>query len=1322
MPNPLNSIGDLGQRLALEQQSPNHQLNATPTAGPAAGVSKPQGGQNPSGDSGRAARNSAAVGPSDARADINASSSPTPVSSPAKTCGCPACDCGCPKRFVPDVPIPPGSWLQHNGYWFQPSHSRDPIAVFNMDPPTYEQVTNATVVSSNSDTSTFLDFPEVIVRSATWQIRLDGVPLVTAPPVPAGMLFILESPADGLVSVVHSRLIIPEVLTGTFEADYSRGLPIGSGDTVNFLSNQAPEAALSGFYNFSGLCLFRDHEEQIAAQLIAEYQAEDGGTESSPVSLGVTVVPPGEENFPNYQAEGLFITLEFEPNAPLDIEENLSFDLHPRPEFEDSNFGLYALNSLTYGLTYKAPESSASGPHIEYLAKDVFTHDHSFTFTGDGTSQTFQPAQTSYTVSGGTVSGPSVTLEAASFRVFVDSVQDLGAQLESDLITLSFVPGVGAAIEAIADSYTLVQESDDFGVGLDLFTLTSPHNGVFSFLEVRQDGEDYAESAWLDGNDVRLLYYFREGDSLTWGYTYDRPVGDVFSITKLLIREKNATTGVIRVLETPLPAAWPAWSLDHITGKKVSSPNCNAGMLFFDPASQGYTISSPFGPIWRSRALLTEAAPVHFSMTSWPDDGLSTDLSVSENEPYWSNVEVRRRQNPWLGFSAAGPYGIQANWGRVGGNRGDSEMLIRLWNQDPSIHLWNNFLSYDVRLLAQTNRPDLTLQVTPWGVTDWNHPLEQGSKQNWPPPATRHRDAWIVPVGWVSHDFTLDDSTTLPGHKGFGYEDAGLTINAISCGTGEILAQYTIRCSQASDDYSEYVDPQAKLSKDVVDSASFIEVMVDKYVNHNPDYSPPNSGSDPAQPYLGFIQWVAGERFNKYPDVRDGSDPWFLFYKLLGIGSEVEVDYNYPGIPSLCEASGTQRQFAQYWNGNDPDRDAPIDRGGGNSFGLDENNNIYLSLKMPVWVRQMDLFGDPFAAFAPLKQETFTTVLPAYGPTTTVAGPQYVSVGKLINRVIGYTRNGGPLIPDPLLLSDVTGIAVLIEGCMVGQLFESAGLDEEGRPLYNYLETTIEIFYEYVEPPKAPLTLLNTYTGAGPFEFPTFLGFQSSPMPYQGALVFGSSPTFYKSYYSLERSQNMLVKLHFDGSAIVEKWCKDLTQLTARQFNNYPFAEQNTNEPFASEIRILAAGRFLFALRSWRDNPLDSTDFHMRLKLEVYPNSDSEPSILHDLTVPETLTNIVSLFSTVDVRWFSADVNKLGHEHVTIQTKNPETGLIHQSTFEFGDLVTDSPTITNALVDPDEPVPTEPKDPSSAARTARADNNYYWEDRGAVKRRKILEP
>jgi hypothetical protein len=1319
MPNPLSSFGDVAQRSALDQLSPNHQLNATPAAGPAAGAAKPQGGQNPSSDSGRAARNSAAVGPSDARADINASSSPTPVASPAKTCGCPTCDCGCAKRFVPEVPIPPGSWLQHNGYWFQSSHSRDHLAVFNMDPPTYEHVTNATIVSGHTDTLTYLAFPEVIVRSAPWEIRLGGGPVAAGPPVPSGMVFILEAPADSLVSVVHSLLIIPEVLTGTFVADYSRGLPIGSGDTVNFLSNPAPQAALSGFYNFSGLCLFRDHDEQIAAQLIAEYQAEDGGTEVTPVSLGVTVVPVGEENFPHYQAEGRFITLEFAPHTALTIE-NLSLDIHPRPEFDPNSFGLYQRNSLTYGLAYKGLGSSSSGPHIEYLVKDAFTHDRTFTFTGDGTSQTFQPAQTSYTVSGGTVSGPTVTIEAPSFRVLVDSVQDVGARLEGDLITLSFVPASGAHIEVIADSYTLLQESDDFGVGLDLFTLTSPHNGVFSILEVRQDGANYTESAWVSGNDVRLLYFFREGDSLTWNYEYDRPVGDVFSITKLLIREKNATTGVIRVLETPLPAASAAWSLDHITGHKVSSPKCNAGMLFFDPAAQGYTISSPFGPIWRSRALLTEPFPIHFTMTSWPEDGLSTDLSISDNAPYWSNVEVKRRQNPWLGFSAAGPYGIQANWGRVGGHRGDSQMLVNLWKRDPAIQLWNHFLSLDVRLLAQTTRTDLTLQVSPWGVTDWNHPLDQGSKQNWPPPATRHRDAWIVPVGWVSHDFTLRDET--PEHRGFGYEDAGLTINAISCDSGKILAQYTIRCAQASDEYSEYVDPQARLSKEVVDSANAIATMVDKYVNHNPVYYPPASGSNPAPPHLGFIQWVAGGNFNKYPDVRDGSDPWFLFYKILGIGSEVEVNYNYPGIPTLCEAPGSQRQAAQYWNGDHPDQDAPIDHGGGTAFGLDEDNNIYLSLKMPVWVRQMDVFGDPFAPSTPLKQESFTTVLPAYGPTTTVAGPRYISVGKLINRVIGYTQNGGALIPDPPLLPDVTGIASLIEGCMVGQLVEPAGFDEEGRPLYNYPETTIEIFYEYVEPPKAPLSLLNTYTGAGPFEFPTFSTFQTSPMPYQGALVFGSLPTYYKSYYTLERAQNMLVKLHFDGSSIVEKWRKDLTQVIAPQLNLEPYAEQNSNEPFASEIRILAVGRFIVALRSWRDNPLDKTDFHMRLKLEVYPNSDSEPSILHDLTVPETLTNVVDLFSNVEVRWFAADVNKLGHEHVTIQTKNPETGLVHQSTFEFGHLMTDSPTISTALVDPDEPVPTEPKDPASAARTARADNNYYWEDRGAVKRRKIFEP
>lgn len=1278
------------------------------------------------------------------------------------------------------IELSPGLWLQHLGYWHTPNQSNNAQPVFDMAPLNFTSKTSQQVIWENipgQGGRVDLHFLENIHTGGPnkpWKIYVDSNVIADKsgggdpfnPFDNLGMLHLKFQPArpDLGIMVEHSIFIFngngsypitdpPLFTTEVVTADYFV-LTSGVTDTTQFISPGQNGNALATSMTFRGVVAFPFGGEQQAAMLTGVYES-DGPINTTWHAENETInfVSSGNENPPQDQLEGIRFVTDAEPtNTPV-VGNTLNTTFWPM-----------ALQGGDPVLVLEPPQTcwlqllltNAESIEIWYQYRDpgpgLITGGY-HNETADGSTDTFIPFfnQVPFNLPDGTASVPDIEIDDQNnaFAVFVNSVQDLFATFFEDQVTLSFTPNNGDIVEIYFDYWELQETNEYFNTpGLIDYVTSQPIHKLW-FMQVSSESPTTNLMDWAvwepEVARIRVGFLFAAGDAISLNYEYSVSYGEKWKINALRVYEKNVVTAVQKVHEVPISPAWPANMIPPPVAGDPNEPvpsqsfiDPYAGQLFYDVQTQAYTIAGPTGLIWRSRTELANPAPsgpptpaAHYKLTPWPDDGNSGDAWLTDPTENPTPIVYPRRAAPWYGFSCAGRYGLQGTWNRVGGYHGDTDMLIRLWKRDETTKAWQNHVNRSVTTLCGDHATTFPLRVCPVGTTTPFTFLNTLGK-NWSWPSARNQEAWFVAAPWIVHDYAYDWSEPpYDAYAPLGWEDAGLTINAIGPETGNILASLTIRASK-TDFFPIYSDLHKRMD-DVLAAASVMpDVYVDKYVNGNPIYWPPASGPDPATPWLGGIIWLADHRFNEYPP---GSySQWWMQYKLVGYNGTTQRIRNYPGIPRILNGdAGSYQQYA--WQHNSAywfkDEDNPMN----NKFPVDNDNCMYLLLSIPVWIREQDVEDGP-----PLN-ETLTGSDPpitypdaSYGPVSSVSPPFIDIACSVVVFNATFTINGTPGIP----LVDrqfYTGFAEMrrifryYRGYSVSGSFPNF--------MVNIPPVTISAQWTRPNPDPAVCTPGSTYSMIYCAEFPTFLGFQCSPMPYSGLRYFTYQRKSMDSYTTTDYKV-VMVKIKYDAQAatLTELWRKDITEMGkwgagfsgSTPYSTY--ALEDTPKRTIGPIDLAQTVNGIFVVRTRRTEftlgvqggPPSGT-YTIKQVLEVYsnPTDTNPPALLQTVDIPTmTQSGTNNGFYFVGQGGFglyhiTADVDADGKDHVTIWSAAngfPFTAL--QTTMHFtGADLSVPPAVSYVQGDFDEP-PRTVNYGESARRMGRAASNYFWEDRNGT--------
>lgn len=1282
MPIPIS--GTFGSQLQMQQASDStaqHALGNNLPA-PASGSAKPQGGQNPANaNAGRAARNAGTAGASDAAGDINHNANPTPVSEPTKTCGCDVCG-ACARRAKPK----PGVWSQHDGFWWRPRHGRAAIPAM---PPSGQgdlvEVTAEEASLTLNDGKTRVHVEHRVAADQLYQVYQDASPVT-----PTG----LEVQGD------HSYFVFSGNQTGSdFTVDYFYR-DADASDPVEFLDIESHENAADArdhALNFRGLVLWGQDETKAAA-LRAHY-ISDGDIVHIQEQESTVEIVDSDPNPLGTQLPGLAVELEFEPVEPIeleDVETNWGLD-SPMDNYTE---WFVQGNQLSQAVS---PESG--NPQVDYLVRLNFTYNYQqFWYGVDGSTDTFylKSGPTTYTTSLDDVDGPTVQIQDL-VEVLVDGSPISGAVFLEDRVILPSPPATGLDVAITVDLYDLETRWEELDCDGETFEYElHPMSGEpTQVLMLNVFDENVTDYAALDGNILRTLRPFHVGNIMTVRYQREVNFGSQYIIDGLTIYEKDWETEQLRVLETPIIpyAANPVDPFNGIESRR-NFPPLHYGYLFVDQTTKSYSVVGPSGLMWRGRKKLDESlpvgSPVHLTLSAWPEEDDSEDLVLADREL----VEPgrNRRPHPWLGVSVAGGYALQGSWNRVGGYRGDSDFPLRLWGRDPASKIWIPFGELSVTELCGDHSETLPLRVCPSGMTDLFSVITPGGGRNSTWPASRNLNAWLVAAGWIAHDFEGDWEGT-PDPNQIGWEDAGFTLNAVSCENGEVVASLTLRADQ-EEVINQHVDPtalvEAELAAEITDG--YLGTIIDKYYNQNPDYFPPTSGSIPAEPRAGQIIWEADRRYGEYPV---GSGYWWLFYKITSVEDEIVPTLHRPGLPSF--ASSTARQ----WFNN-----SASDGGAENSqespdLVLDEENNIYATLWMPAWLRLQDQFvGSPYESVQGEVTESYSA--------TTLHVPSYlisIPIGRLISSIRFATFNGDP--GEVYYPGFYSGVAELFTRVVFYRQGVYAGKDEDDLDQWDYPALEVVVGWSATYPKVSRITATDTYTPVAPFEFPTLIGLQYSPQPYSGFKILSYASDRKQVYTTTARQ--VLFKFHYNeqDQNLTEVWRKDITQMV--RTSGQPEEPERALTPHSGACHhTIAIGRYILVLREMREDPESDSDFSRSLYLEAYRNGGGEPQLVHSIMLPNSDDS-----GTVHTVQMSADLDRGRREFALINFGRRLPGPIFQQIEERWSLLVhfdadleNAPEIVCERQFDQADTPYFPlAQDSDLDGLARAKGQYFWLDR-----------
>jgi len=1205
----------------------------------------------------------------------------------------------------PPIPISPDIWSQHMGYWFNPSRSNSPQKVFGMQDPVSTQILNETLTWEQIGPDVFIHFSQIVSFSLAFNIEVDTTPTWVGPPGPFGVWIETIGPRNDLgIPNDHSFFLLSNTTytTEVVTADYYYA-NLGAGDTSNFINTGnfvgGGSDALGSALQFRGIVLFpQAASEQIVSILSANYSANGGVTQTSFYQDNIYIGVP---------EEGQFVNTTHLPNALPNIYSS------PLPIYQmQGGTILFELTPGTYGLSVFPLDTC----DLWLLYKDNYDSNYFEQFTGDGVQTVFEIAggPISYYTPGGNVDGPGAVIEIVTdIQVNGISQTPLDYSIFEGTITFVNPPGNGETIDCYLEVYSVVNTVVENPPAFD-FTYVIAQAGAFKALYLECQSVDCTSYIYIDWNTATLMYLypFVDGDQITLEYNYTENIGAAYDIDGLKIIEKNAQTNVQTILNTNL-SAYPANPIIVSAGQASRQyypsyqPTRGAGQLFYDVETDSYTIAGPTGLIWRSRTPSEQPAPaqavpaVHSTHTPWSSDGTSADKQIVEDLA----LSVPRRAMPWLGFSAAGPYGLQGSWARVGGYRGDTDFLIRFWKRNPTTFIWEEVATRSVTTICGTPDNSYPVRVCAQGVTGLENlvlPSAPGMNTTWP--CLRNYEGWVVAASWIVHNYANDfapNPVATPSE--FGWKDAGLTINVLSPITGAIKASITFKCDKDLV-IDEYVDRRTQVNNDLASATAFNNAVIDKYANGNMAYWPPLSGLDPAPPWLGQISWIGVSDFFADPPA---GQTWFINAWLRNLLADNPGTRGYPGAPSIQGIGEGNAPLGIFWTNDSTNENTPENRQLPCNIVIDDDNFIYITVAFPTWKRLQDILNTQQSQ-QPTRIVTRTTVY-------NYAGGIYnnsnlfvdIPLGGLATSIQGTFAYGGPF---PMFHPSVyTGIASLFNVLRFYPNVTFIGNDPNPpySPQFQYDPTTVTI--NWSEWQINPGHTATPYSMLFCAEFPTFIGFQCSPMPYLGFKTIDFDSDTIQQYIGTFR-RLFLMKLRYSDNAITEVWRKDVTEYGTPRFPpQVPALNQNVPSDSGSVPYTLAIGRFIFILRfEGREDLADVSPPNVVLKnyVEAYLNGATEPG-------PPVHRTDIGTFLTTDK--MTVDIDSTGREHVTISGTTKQTTIVYNLTLAT------PPTVTNKATGNVSGEPVIPQSSANAERMARGSDSYYWDDySNNIKRREML--
>lgn len=1078
-------------------------------------------------------------------------------------------------------------------------------------------------------------------------------------------------------------------------------MSIVPGSTL-FLDTLTNEDALENALNFRGLVAFPQGDDQIIATLTAVYEPAGELEHSETQHEDIDFVIEEEASPPEFQVEGRSFVLSQIPDPPIPDDLDPSYEHTPPEGFSPTV--LYPISSpQTFGLAMRPSVFAV----VDYLYSFVDLEDHTDNFAGDGVQTDFNPGgdPQTYTLStGGTIVGPAAWIDHLWAPPEVDGIPDLLATFFEGTVRFSFAPDPGAYIEIFATYAYLTNYSETlFGDGpVFSLSLTGVEKAYLILRAGAADGTDTTPNALLTATGVVFLAIFVPGDSIAFTYQYSVTSGETWNIAALRIIEKNVNTSIQVILDTPLPEPFLAHFKSFSDGSTVLGNDlAKLGQLFYDPLSGSYTIAGPTGLIWRDRVVdLESAGGPHFTLMPWPDSGFSQDGNLL----YSDLTTVPRLPQPWYGLSAASKFAITGAWNRVGGaetypgagDQSDTEAFLPMYRRNVS-NVWENHHTLDVKTLAQSPTSG-RLNVLGSCYTGINlyatYPYTEGNDTSHP--MTRNLVAWIVACGWNVTGYNGETGTSNGGAGGqspVGWLDAGLTLNAIDPNTGAILSQHTLKCD-SDEIFYIYEDPMAAINQQIEDGPAFIASVIDKYVNNNPIYWPPTSGSVPAQPIIGFETYGATPGFFEYPP--GSGDAFFMVGRLTGLEEQGAQIRQFPGLPGF----DPQGYELLTYSSENPSRQMNP------KLLLDELNNLYLYLYMRIW----ETFGPELsdANGGVVKYVTGSVTHPHASNGTPQPQPLYeiVSTENLLIATGGDPPDGITSSNFGLVIAPSFPLQFSNEFRSVAWFYPvtAAGFDPMGTPLFTSpANTLIFTWKSYTfNPTFAGIT--GTYTGLPrPIETLTFSGWIEVPQNYAGFITYDYVSDWTAQYFTLPRL--ILYKIHFDEAAktFTEIWRKDTTELLPALGYDPPRAP--IPEAFWAVSRAVA-GRYIFDLRPAPQDYLTSNTLYL-LHLNVLENGSTAPGDPARVEIPNSLRDNLGLVEFYDM---IADVDNLGREIVTVWHVPAESPTLYLTIITFPE--TGPPGIEQIEIELSSP-PNFPNPTTSPIlkRLIRVNNSYYWDDR-----------
>lgn len=1098
------------------------------------------------------------------------------------------------------VGIIPGMWIQASAFFWNPNYNTlQPINKFDLRTPEDIEIVGQALAVQQIDFDTIiLHFPSFVRFERPGKLILNGVDYLTPWPPTAGAFSIVgtgPSPALG-INQSHHAIILDYIYneTDVWTSDYVQADTSGAygGESVMNQLSEWDWNAIQSSLTFLGMVAYPEGPNQVIALLHPVYQ--DRFSDGEPYSTTYLYeneaieerifldYPPDVADPPEYSVNNYNITTippGFDyPGEPKDLNGSLCFPLTPLSTNVDV---YYMYKTGTFENHVEAREATGS----QEFVFSVFEPTYAGGSTGD-------------------ITYPEKVISSIN-SVYVDGILDPFVTFYDNTIVLSSPPDVGAYVEfdfefeLVSHQIDYMTESNYLG-GPQFWPLTQV---PFHLINVDIGGFSSPNNIYIPtgSSNMYILAYWSVGDYLELSYMAE---GGLFlegrDIATLRITERNIGTEQTQIYDIPIDPPIDAnpiipWYTEALTsGYFLEAPGFS---LYYDPNTRGYTIAGPSGLIWRARRAL-EAPPttppnpaVNYTLAEWPEE-LDSDQDPPDG---YAGPLRKKRPLPWLNFSACGSRAIQGGWDSITDDRGiasgEYTFTIRLWKRDSTTYTWEPITEINVRDLIESDSED-SLVVEATLANENADYLNSG----WP--MFRDQSAWLLIVKW-RFEPTVDYFYNL--RLTYGNTDSGLSFVAINPSTGAILDKFTIKGSQ-SEVIQIYADVEENLAE--VPDRESIDIGIDKYVNDNPIYWPPLSGPNPAPPYWGGIMFSAvNGRFALYQD--DSGLPWFIAHYAASIGGEKTVDRYLPPPPYL-----------------------PIE-GSAEAMGnltVDDEGNIYAHITLPVWQQAQTQWttrpfksvisvGTWFVAASGAGESESSEIPPAASYYINI--PIMDSEGNQIfaANVSQVLYNGTPVgFYYPGILG---GTLQLLRFVTVprGTPVVTGFNEETGRYIWSFPDVTYTVTATKTElNPDFSTQLIEEYPGAGPFDFPTFLGFQASPMPNRGLQVYDSVAQKAKVYTIVYKKY--LLKLNWDGTSFSQVWSKDLTY-----YGNVPGAEFYDEELLEGTypvgpgtlLGILKIGRCIFSLQVKHEviPPISGTLQYAYLC--IYADGPGDATLLHEI-------------------------------------------------------------------------------------------------------------